>query len=124
MACRSSSYRKRYNQIPYDIARCRWTDIVVIAPGQIDGTGDATGEVHHIVIGQCGNLLRGEHIVQTIEMWIAASTVVEITGHIREGGMVGYACCHTRVEACGDQREGTTLTATLYENILTIPFGQ
>ena len=91
------------DKIPDDIAGGWWTDVVVVAPRQINGTGNAASKIHHVVVSHRFNLLGSEHVVQTVEMGIASGAVVEITCHIREGRVVGYACCHTRVESCRNE---------------------
>jgi hypothetical protein len=92
------------NQIPYNITGGWWTDIVIIAPSQIYWTGDATGEIYHIIICHGLHLLRSKHLISTVEMRVTSSTIVQIASHVTKGWVISHTCGYTFIKTSGDER--------------------
>ena len=110
--------------IPYGIAGCRRTGVVVIPPCHTYGTGDVACEIHHIIILQ--RLLR--LLVEqphALHVRVAArASLIAVGRHVGKSRMICAAERYTAVERRRHKNQRTALAATLHGYVLSVPLRQ
>ena len=90
-------------RVPNRIGSGGRTGVVIESPGEISGTGDVAGEVHHIIIRHGAYVRLAVHPLLGLEVGITTGVAHTASGHVAQGGMVGNAQCHPFVECGSDE---------------------
>lgn len=112
-------------RVPYGIARCGRTGIIVVSPCEATFGLHVAGKVHHVIVAHRADLFQGEHSVHTVEVGITArSSFFGIASHVAQRRMVGSTKRDALVKTCGNNSQCTSLRTSLNSHIPTVPFGQ